>query len=71
MLTSELFSYVREMTRERRVFQVGYLGIRLGGFTRRWQSGWWVGKLSLKLIRGKDLIKKHIKAPLFLRAHAD
>jgi len=43
----------------------------LGGFTRRWQSGWWVGKLSLKIMRGKDLIKKHKKAPPFLRARAD
>jgi hypothetical protein len=49
-----------------RVFQVGYLGIRFGGFNRRWQSG-----LSSKLIREKYLIKKHKKAPPFLKARAD
>jgi hypothetical protein len=43
----------------------------LGGFTRRCQSGWLVGKLTLKLMRGKDLIKKHKKAPPFLSARAD
>jgi hypothetical protein len=40
----------------------------LGSFTRRWQSGWWDGKLSLKLMRGKDLIKESVA---FLRACAD
>jgi hypothetical protein len=42
----------------------------LGGFIRGWQSGWLVGKLTLKM-RGKDLIIKHKKAPPFLRARAD
>jgi hypothetical protein len=39
----------------------------------RWQSGWWVGKLTLKLIRGKHLIKKHNKLTMlpFFRARAD
>jgi hypothetical protein len=69
-LTSELFGYMRDMTL-RRVFQVGYLGIRLGGFTRRWQMGGGSVSFSLKLMRGKDLIKKHEKAPPFLRARAD
>jgi hypothetical protein len=46
----------------------------LEGFTRRWQSGWWVGKLSLKLMREKDLIKKKKKKKKqlpFFRARAD
>ncbi len=43
----------------------------MGGFTHRWKSWFWVGKLSLKLMRVKDLIKKHKKAPPFLRARAD
>ena len=38
----------------------------MGGFTRRLQIGWWVGKLSLKLMSGKDLIK-NIKNAAFLR----
>jgi hypothetical protein len=35
---------------------------------RRWQSGWWVGNLSSKLMRGKDLIKKHKKTPPFFKS---
>jgi hypothetical protein len=40
----------------------------LGGFTHRWKSWFWVGKLSLKLMRVKDLIKKHKKVTAFFKS---
>jgi redox-regulated HSP33 family molecular chaperone len=43
----------------------------LGGFARRWQIGLWVGKLTLKLMREKDLIKKNIKKSCLFKCTCD